>query len=599
MSDQVDEIKAKSDIVSVISDYITLKKAGKNFKALCPFHSEKTPSFVVSPEIQHFKCFGCGESGDAISFLEKYEGMDFYEALKFLADRAGVQLKPLQSGQQGVKDKLYRVNSLTTAFYHYVLTSHRVGKKALDYLLRRGLKISTIRTFKLGYSPDEPFAIRKYLIEKKKFIQKDLESAGLIYTKDGKTYDRFRGRVIFPLSDHRSNVGGFAGRILPDKEKLNLAKYINTPETDIYHKSKILYGLESTKKDIKKSGSVVVVEGELDMISSWQAGIKNVVAIKGSALTEDQVGLLSRFANEIILALDADVAGDSAAKRGIEIAERQGFDMRVVRLGKYKDPDEAARQNPDYLKKAVQNAVGVWDFVIDLIFAKNTDKTGIAKAKISREVVPILSRISDKIVQSYYIQEVARRLGVNPEAVAEQISFRKPTEDNKEASNVVIIPSEEKKGRRELLEDRLMSVAFRYDPKVLLNRQTQALVKTPLTRKILDEFTLFMDKNKEFDPSIFASKLPDELVSGFTDMVLKDIRGLADKPETYEKEIELIVRQLQSVQIKEELKKSALKIKDLELKKETGKLLKTQEKYNILTNKLHDLENPDLDTKKH
>ena len=335
------------------------------------------------------------------------------------------------------------------------------------------------------------------------------------------------------------------------------------------------------------------------MISSWQAGIKNVVAIKGSALTEDQVGLLSRFANEIILALDADVAGDSAAKRGIEIAERQGFDMRVVRLGKYKDPDEAARQNPDYLKKAVQNAVGVWDFVIDLIFAKNTDKTGIAKAKISREVVPILSRISDKIVQSYYIQEVARRLGVNPEAVAEQISFRKPTEDNKEASNVVIIPSEEKKGRRELLEDRLMSVAFRYDPKVLLNRQTQALVKTPLTRKILDEFTLFMDKNKEFDPSIFASKLPDELVSGFTDMVLKDIRGLADKPETYEKEIELIVRQLQSVQIKEELKKSALKIKDLELKKETGKLLKTQEKYNILTNKLHDLENPDLDTKKH
>src|SRR3970040_2278954 len=162
MSDQVDEIKAKSDIVSVISDYITLKKAGKNFKALCPFHSEKTPSFVVSPEIQHFKCFGCGESGDAISFLEKYEGMDFYEALKFLADRAGVQLKPLQSGQQGVQDKLYRVNSLTTAFYHYVLTSHRVGNKALDYLLRRGLKISTIMTFKLGYSPDEPFAIRKY-----------------------------------------------------------------------------------------------------------------------------------------------------------------------------------------------------------------------------------------------------------------------------------------------------------------------------------------------------------------------------------------------------------------------------------------------------
>lgn len=590
MNDQVDEVKAKSDIVSVISDYVTLKKAGKNYKALCPFHGEKTPSFVVSPEIQYFKCFGCGESGDVISFLEKYEGMDFYEALKFLADRSGIVLKPLQGGQQSIKDKLYKINSLAANFYQYVLLSHRVGKEALTYLLKRGLQVPTIKTFHLGFSPDEPFAIRKYLIEKKKFTQKDLELAGLVYLKDGRAYDRFRGRVVFPLSDHRGNVVGFAGRILPNKEKLNLAKYINTPETEIYHKSKILFGLESTKKDIKKSSSAIIVEGELDLISSWQAGIKNIVAIKGSALTEEQVKLLSRFANELILALDADVAGDSAARRGIEIAEKEGFDIRVVRLGKYKDPDDAARQDPEFLKKAIYRAEGVWDFIIDLIFTKNIGKTGADKAKISREVVPILSRISDKIVQSHYIQDVARRLDVSYDAVAQQVTDRYPKEDKKASSKVLVVQDEEKKGRRELLEDRFMSVAFRYEPKILLDPKTTSLIKTALTKKILEELGIFMNKRKDFDPSLFASALPGELVNGFTDMVLKDIKGLADRTETYEKEIELIMKELQIIEVKEDLENAASQIKELEAKKEIEKLKKVQEKFGVLTKRLHELE---------
>lgn len=590
MSDQVDEVKAKTDIVSVISDYITLKKAGKNYKALCPFHGEKTPSFIVSPEIQYFKCFGCGESGDAISFLEKYEGMDFPEALKFLADKAGIVLKPFNGGQLSLKEKLFKINSLASNFYQYVLLSHRVGKSALGYLLRRGLQMSTIKAFHLGFSPDEPFAIKKYLVEKKKYTQKDLELAGLVYVKDGKVFDRFRGRVIFPLSDHRGNIVGFAGRILPDKEKLNLSKYINTPETEIYHKSKILYGLETTKQEIKKIGAAVIVEGELDMISSWQVGIKNTVAIKGSALTEEQVRLLSRFSKELILALDADVAGDSAARRGIEIAEKEGLDIRVVRLGKYKDPDDAARADSEFLKKAISKAVGVWDFIIDYIFTKNTARTGVDKAKISREIIPVLSRISDKIVQAHYIQEVANRLGVNSDAVVQQISVKHPVDYQKKIPTESLSYAEEKKGRREILEDRLLSVSFRVEPTILIDSEFLSLVKTPLAKRILEELRHFMKKRKEFDPSLFASTLPGELVSGFTDMVLKDIKGLNDEPDTYKREIELIKNELHTIEVKEELEKLTLLIKDLETKREMEKLKEAQREYGALTRKLFDLE---------
>ena len=205
MTDQVEEIKAKTDIVSVIGEYITLKKAGKNYKALCPFHSEKTPSFVVSPEIQYFKCFGCNESGDVIAFLQKYEGMDFYEALKYLADRAGIILQKSSFGEKSFKEKLYQINKFAQQFYHYILLSHSSGQKALSYLKNRGIGLNTIKIFQLGYSPDIAFAIKKFIVERKKVQLADLEKVGLIYFKDGRPFDRFHGRIIFPLMDHRDN----------------------------------------------------------------------------------------------------------------------------------------------------------------------------------------------------------------------------------------------------------------------------------------------------------------------------------------------------------------------------------------------------------
>ncbi|OGM11297.1 DNA primase, partial [Candidatus Woesebacteria bacterium RBG_16_39_8b] len=316
--DQVDEVKQKNDIVQVVGSHVNLKKAGRNYKGLCPFHQEKTPSFMVSPELQIYKCFGCGESGDVIAFLQKLEHMDFYEALKFLADRVGIKLAPV-SGKFGENERIYQISHSASNFYRYVLLSHSAGKKALAYLTReRGIRMDVVKKFNLGFSPDKPEVLANYLIKKKKFSAEELIKAGLVYRRSGRLIDRFARRLVFPISDHRGNVVGFAGRVLPD-DKTEMGKYINSPETPVYHKSRSLYGLNFSKSEIKSSGSAVVVEGELDFISTYRAGIKNVVAIKGTAFTLEQISLLSRFTSKLVLALDSDFAGSIAARRGITI----------------------------------------------------------------------------------------------------------------------------------------------------------------------------------------------------------------------------------------------------------------------------------------
>lgn len=331
MSDQVEEIKQKTDIVSLISEYLELKKAGRNYKAICPFHSEKTPSFVVSPELQMYKCFGCGEGGDVYTFLQKYEGMDFPEALRFLADKAQIKLISIRPEAAGEKEKLFQINSLAARFYNYLLLSHPIGKRALYYLEKqRGLSKDSIKRFLLGFSPEVPGSLVKFLVDKKKFQVKDLEKAGLLLFDSGRAVERFRGRIMFPIFDHRGNVVGFSGRILPSERSENLAKYINTPETPVFHKSNLLYGLSLTKEDIKGKKEAILVEGQMDVVSSWEKGITNIVAIGGSALTEEQVRLVSRFAERVVFALDTDFAGNSAARRGVVLAQEADLEVYLA-----------------------------------------------------------------------------------------------------------------------------------------------------------------------------------------------------------------------------------------------------------------------------
>lgn len=575
---QIEEVKNRTDIVSIIGERIELKKAGRNYKALCPFHGEKTPSFMVSPELQIFKCFGCGEAGDVFAFLEKYEGMEFPEALKYLADRAGIKLEKLGGGETSEKEKLIEINTQALRFYNYLLLSHPVGKKALEYLIDgRGLKKETIEEFKLGFAPENSYALKKFLVDKKKFAPVDIEKAGIGILRGPNLYDRFGGRVIFPLFDHRGNPIGFSGRILP-WDKRETGKYINSPETPLYHKSNVLFGLNLSRSFIKKKKTAIVVEGELDLISSWQAGIKNVVAIKGSALTEDQVRLLSRFAQKFILALDSDMAGDAATRRGIKIASDMGVEIKVAEItGGYKDPDEAARGNIESYKKDLIGAKVIWDFLIDSVFARNNTETGSGKSKISKEIVPILSEIGDNIVQSHYANIVAKKLGVPLDAVTEEIS----KVEKGEVAPAVSEEKPEEKTKREMLEENFLKLAFTGDPKSLLMKDVPKLVKLPLNVKLIEEYKK-MPRGKTFEISEFGKNLPKELFEGFSKMVLGEERNLDENAEELQKELELVKKELKILAVKERLEILQSQIREMEEKGDKEKLLEAQNEFNKL-----------------
>jgi DNA primase len=367
-----------------------------------------------------------------------------------------------------------------------------------------------------------------------------------------------------------------------------VAKYINSPETPIYSKSRMLYGLNLVRSEIKKKEEAVVVEGELDMISSWQAGIKNTVAIKGTALTEDQLRLLARFARKLILALDADIAGNEAARRGINLAQDAGLEVRVAVLKDFKDPDEMARRAPGEYKKLLSSAVGVWDFVVAQIFSKYNQSTAEGKARIGRELVPILASIENKIIQAHYVQLVARKLAIPTEAIIEQIAKTKIQTKTRE-SRVAVLPKPKSKPRRQLLEERLLTLAFQSKPKILAKKEIASLIKIPLTSRILEEYKTFTQKNSSFDPSEFASNLPKELVKGFADMILKDVGDLINEPGVLNKELNLVIKELKTLSIKENLSLLGKKIKECEEKDKKDKLKKAEEKFRKLSLKLSEL----------
>ncbi|TSC87940.1 MAG: DNA primase [Microgenomates group bacterium Gr01-1014_16] len=517
--DQVEEIKQKVDIVELVQEYVQLKRAGRNFKGLCPFHGEKTPSFMVNPELQIFKCFGCNEGGDCYSFLQKIEGMEFGEALQTLAKRVGVTLESYRpSGVEEVREKLIGINTLAAQAYHYLLTKHKSGKKALEYLKDRGISEESVEKFNLGYAPDEWEFLTKYMGKKNIKID-DLRRAGLVV--EGKSYDRFRNRIIFPLANARGQVMGFAGRILDGEGQ---AKYVNTPETEIYHKSELLYGLDITRSEIKHAGWAVIVEGEIDMIASWQSGVTNVVAIKGSALTERQVEILRRICDTVVLALDADVAGDSAARRGIEIADKNGLMVKMVRLSGAKDPGELAIQKPEEWKKAVKEAIPIYDFYIESAVTRHGLEIA-GKKKIGQELLPIWAGISDEIVKAHYIRQLAKVLDVGEDDIRVQLA--KTLNSKHEILNKSQIPNfKSQKSRREVREERLILMA-------LLGKKTKELgkiswIKTDFWRRVVERID---DLPSELKGRVQELMLTDEEFSEKKWEEAKDLLELVDIEE--------------------------------------------------------------------
>jgi DNA primase len=418
---QIQAIKDATDIVNLIGSRISLQRSGTNFKGLCPFHSEKSPSFFVSETMQRFRCFGCSESGDVYEFLQKYDGMSFYESLEYLADQAGIKLeKTVRTQDDEQREQLLAVLNLAKEYYHFLLTDHKVGALGRTYLEERGTTAETRELFQLGVAPAGWDGLLNYLCGKKKYAPELLEDAGLVIKgRGGRYYDRFRNRLIFPLKNHRGQVVGFSGRLLSsDAEE---AKYINSPETKLYHKSEMLFGYHELYQQIRKAKRVIVVEGEFDVLSSVQAHVDEVVAIKGSALTEQHITLLKRAAEQIILALDTDAAGVKATQRAIEMLQKHSVELRVIRVPEGKDPDDLARSNPKEWREVSKQSVTAYEFLISAALQANNAQTPEGKRRVMQALSPVLARLQHAVELEHYIKELATALSVSSDSVRQDI----------------------------------------------------------------------------------------------------------------------------------------------------------------------------------
>jgi len=527
--DQVEEVKKKTDMVTLVGEYVELKKAGRNFKGLCPFHHEKTPSFMVNEELQIFKCFGCGKGGDALTFLMEIEGLEFGEALTRLAERVGVKLVYQDRGEKrGEKEELLKIHLLAQEYYHYLLQKHEVGKWAREYLKERKINEKLIENFGLGFSPTGWDGLTRFLRDKKGFSEKAIEKSGLGIRGKRGVYDRFRGRVMFPLLDSGGKVVGFSGRVLPDLARKDEPKYINSPETAIYHKSEMLFGLTQAKQEMRKKGQVVVVEGEIDMISSFTAGVGETVAIKGSALTEEMIERLARLVDTVILAMDADEAGEKAMKRSVEIAEKRGLEVKGVWWEEGKDPDEIARENPGKWRKIVEKSIPIYELVMKRSITKWKDKGVEGVKKIVVEVVPYLAKIDNEVVREVWAKRLAESLGVGKERVWNETEKVRKGVVEKENTGKKKEKSEEKTEKGKKLARQLLAMLMQ-----------EGVERKSEIRKILVDLKIgevegkllgrFLDKKVE-KAEEWIKKLPKELKEVAEECYLIEIeRGVEEK----------------------------------------------------------------------
>ena len=423
----LEQIRAASDIVDVIGSYVPLKRAGANFVAVCPFHKEKTPSFNVNPQRQIFHCFGCHKGGDVFAFVKEYENIDFPEAVRRLADRAKIPLEfEKNAGEQQsrhIKERLLQVHEQIAQRWQGALANEASGQIARDYLARRGVSAEAVKLFRLGYAPDLWDDTVNWAKSKGHELAL-VEQAGLILRKregDG-YYDRFRGRLMFPICDEQGRVIGFSGRILTGDEKT--AKYVNSPETPIFTKSKVFFGLDKSKRAVLEAGYAIVCEGQLDLIACFMAGVQNVVAPQGTAFTADHARILKRYVEEVVLCFDSDEAGQNATVRSLDNLLASGLAVRVAVVSAPHDPDSfiKASGGPAF-KQLIEQAEGFFDYYLNRLCATNEVTTDKGRLAVLRGMAEAVHKTGSSVLVDKYAQKTALRLGVTPDAV--RVEFRK------------------------------------------------------------------------------------------------------------------------------------------------------------------------------
>ncbi len=599
----LEQIKERVDIVELIQGYVRLQKAGMNYKALCPFHNEKTPSFMVSPSRQIWHCFGCSLGGDVFKFLMQIEGLEFKEALQILAKRTGIELKHFNKESQSEKTKLYEISELAAKFFEKQLWESENGKKALEYLKSRGLKNETVKEWRLGWAPNTWNSLKSFLKEAG-FEEKGIYAAGLSVKKDSgdstaipqraasgsvessTSYDRFRGRIMFPIADINSQVVGFTGRIFEEVTgEIEAGKYVNTPQTEIYDKSRIIYGLDKAKMEIRKKDKAIVVEGNMDVLMSHQAGVKNVVASSGTALTVQHLKVLKRYTQNLDLCFDQDLAGETAAKRGINLALADGLNVGVVSVTS-KDPADLVKESPQKWVEASVKSQPIVQFYIAKAFDREDLKTAVGKKNIARDVLPIIKLIENKVEQAHWLDELSGRLKIEQKILVQAMVEMKTTSPARPHTTTSEGPDESQSdnrsfgvGARLALEETLLALLF----------------KMPSKSKELNEGELEIFKDKLYNSVFERLKLgepPHSFMSGggelphgqavSTAIPQRAASGSAEPSTSYEDNL-----RLELVKFKSEQFFGDLEQKDLE--NEISRLIKSLKKELILE-KIKDLE---------
>lgn len=571
---QAEEIKSKLDIVEVIREYIPVKAIGANFQALCPFHNEKTPSFVISPDKQIWHCFGCGKGGDVFSFVMEKEGLGFGETLRLLAPKAGVVLKYENKQEYSKRNRLLDILELAGKYYAHVLTSS-TGQSAWRYLKDRQLKEETIQDWQLGYSPDSWDSLYKFLkarpLSGPKYNDEEIMAAGLIIKKDRPSigsgyYDRFRDRIMFPIWDVNNNLIAFTARINPEKEAIEkMGKYINSPQTDVYDKSRVLFALNKAKSEIRKQDLAIVVEGQMDAISCHQHGINNVVASSGTALTAEQVTLIKRFTNNIALAFDMDVAGQMAADRGIKEVLSQDLNLKIIVLPGGKDPDECLKADPNGFKKAVAEAKPMLEYYFEKISAPLDLSKFDNKTKVRDQMFVMIDLVSNQTEQGHWLKKIAEELDFVEEDVRGEFKTWKGKQNNRERQVSAPPIKTEYRFREERLSELLLSLIIKFPELIghtLSNLETEYLAGDEDAR-FYKNMIIYYNRTASLDYDNFREYL--EKQGEFGEKLLDKLILLGEK-DFYD--FEAGRAKIENIKIIVELKKYGLQKKIKKLEKE-------------------------------
>ncbi len=587
--DSIEQVKRATNIADIIGSYLELKKAGRNYKGVCPFHSEKSASFMVSTELQIYKCFGCNKAGDVFSFIQEIEGVDFPEALQKLADRAGIKIeKTHQDPNKAKKSVIFEINHLAAELYHYILLKHPLGKEALKYVKGvRKLTDQTIKDFKIGYAP-RAWDVLFNALSKKKYSVQDMLAAGVIVQRSNSTgfIDRFYDRVMFPLMDIDGKILGFTGRTPSGAEP----KYLNTSETLAFHKSDYIYALDKARIEIKREGAVFV-EGQMDVISCHQAGIKNVVASSGTALTSSQLKILGRYSQDLTFCFDNDSAGINAVFRAVDLAEKEKFNLKVAIIPpKYKDIDEYLNADALEAANALKSGVPVYDFFISATVKKYDLSTAHGKRQVIDDLLPLFYKISDPVTLDYYVKKISGLVGITENVVKDLFAHKKTAKEVTFSSEEVkeIAPNSYSK---KTLAEYLLALLLKADldtAQTFVYKLGQRDFIDPALQEIFISLKEYLTgRKRKFEIKYFAERFNGNIKQLVNDLYLWDLEGVLDSPEKFSRELSNAFERTKGDTLKRDLKVLTAKIKQAELENNKEALKDLSNKFTELTKKLN------------